>query len=120
MKNKVRDLGTWKITAMPYTVVAGAGVLKGSRFGVAINDATSGGVGVVETEGVFTLAKQTGQAWTEGLLLYWDDTNKVVTSALAAGANKLIGTADKAAASGDTTGDVAVSGQVGPDPGSAT
>jgi len=120
MKNLIRDLGTWKVTAFPYTVVAGAGVLMGSRFGVAVNDTTSGATGVVYTEGVFTLAKTTGQAWTEGQLLYWDDTAKKVTSALAAGANKLIGCADKAAASGDTTGDVQVAGQVGPDPGSAT
>lgn len=55
--------------------------------------------------GVFTLAKATGNAWTEGQTLYWDSANSNFVIAASATARRM-GTAAAAAASGDTTGSV--------------
>ena len=63
----------------PYAVASGAGVLVGGIFGVAAHAAANGATVTIATEGVFTLPKATGSAWTSGQRLFWDDTNKVVT-----------------------------------------
>ncbi len=55
-------------------------------------------------EGVFTLAKNSAEAWTVGELLYWDDPNKVVTATSTS--NKLIGVAYSVAANPSSTGNV--------------
>ena len=55
-------------------------------------------------EGVFTLAKNSAEAWTVGELLYWDDTNKVVTATSTG--HKLIGVAYAVAANPSSTGQV--------------
>lgn len=55
-------------------------------------------------------AKATGSAWTEGQKVYWDDTNKRFTAT--ATGNTLVGFAAAAAAAGDTTGSVILTGQV--------
>ena len=47
------------------------------------------------------LPRTRGVAYTVGQILYWDDTNNVVTST--ATGNKQIGKVVRAAASGDTT-----------------
>jgi predicted RecA/RadA family phage recombinase len=60
------------------------------------------------TMGVFTLPKATGATWSEGQLLYWDDTAKKCTPT--ATSNTRIGCAVAAAASGDTTGKVRLNG----------
>lgn len=67
---------------MPYAVNAGAGVLKGAIFGVAQNTYASGATGVLALGGVFTnlvKASGTGEAWSVGDRLYWNDTNKNLT-----------------------------------------
>lgn len=92
----------------PYTVVAGAGTLVGSIFGVAANDTTSGAQGEYQTEGVFSLAKVSAQAWTQGALIYWDDTAKLCTTTVAT--NKLIGVAIAAAANPTSVGSVRLNG----------
>lgn len=58
--------------------------------------------------GVWTLPKATGEAWTEGALLYWDNTNGEFTTT--ATANARAGVAAAAAASADTTGSVRLDG----------
>lgn len=73
---------------MPYAVNSGAGVLKGSIFGVAQATYASGATGVMTTEGIFTeLAKAsgTGEAWSVGDKLYWNDTNKNLVKASGTG-----------------------------------
>lgn len=102
-RKRLDTYGTWPTTA-PYAVAAGAGFLKGAVFAVAFADAANGATVVGHRNGVFTLAKATGQAWTVGALLYWDDTAKNVTTTSTS--NTLIGFADVAAGSSDTTGDV--------------
>ena len=53
-----------------------------------------------QVEGVFDLAKD-ASVFAQGDLVYWDDTNKVATSAV--GTNLLIGNAEKAQFTGDAT-----------------
>ena len=94
--------------AAPYDVLSGGGLLVGSIFGVAINDALSGASVETAVEGVFRLAKTSAQAWTVGALIYWDNTNKVATST--ASTNKLIGVATAVADNPSATGLVRLNG----------
>lgn len=107
MKTLISDGKTVNVTA-PYAVASGAGCLVGSLFGVAQDAAAISTTVTLAMTGVFTLAKTTGAAWTEGALIYWDDTNKKCITT--ASTNKLIGVAVAAAASGDTTGQVRLNG----------
>ena len=107
MKNYLKAGNTLDLTA-PYTVSSGNGLLVGSIFGVAATDAASGTAVEAMVVGVFTLAKNSAEAWTVGELLYWDDTNKVVTATSTS--NKLIGVANAAAANPSSTGQVRLNG----------
>lgn len=94
----------------PYDRLAGQGALVGSIFGVAVNDVLSTVTNEFATKGVHSLAKVSAQAWTQGALLYWDDSAKNVTSTSNSGANKLIGTAAQVAANPSSTGYVRLNG----------
>lgn len=107
MKNFVQP-GDVVTLAAPYDVASGAGLLVGSLFGVATGAALSGAEIETAMAGVYDLTKATGEAWTAGALVYWDDTAKNVTTT--ATANTLIGAALAAAASGATTGRVRLNG----------
>lgn len=86
------------------TIASGDPVLIGDLLGVALIGGTTGDMIPIQVEGVFTLAKTTGEAWTLGSKLYWSaGTSKVTTTATS---NKHIGYAAADAASGDTTGNV--------------
>jgi len=86
----------------PATVVAGAGVLVGALFGVAMSDAASGAPVVLQTTGVVTLAKAAGTI-NPGVRLFWDDSAKrvttTVTSAFPVGYH--VGTVANSAAAGE-------------------
>lgn len=103
MKNFIQPGQVVTLTA-PYTVVSGAGLLVGSIFGVASNDALSGASVEARLEGVFQLAKLSSEVWTQGQLIYWDNTNKWCTNV--ASTNKLIGAAILPASNPSTTGTV--------------
>lgn len=105
MKNFVQPGETITLVA-PYAVVSGAGLLVGSIFGVAANTAAISAPVETVLVGVFDLSKATALAWTQGVRLYWDDAAKNVTTAAAAGVNKLIGVAAQAQLAGDTVGRV--------------
>lgn len=105
MKNYVQRGDVIPLVA-PYAVASGAGLLVGSIFGVAETTAAISATVEAALTGVFDLAKATGTAWTQGVRIYWDDAAKNCTTNAAAGANKLIGVATLAAASGDTVGRV--------------
>ena len=62
------------------------------------------------TRGVFTLPKATGQTWSEGALVYWDNSAKKFTTT--SGGNTLAGCAVAEAATGDATGSVRLDGAV--------
>lgn len=105
MKNYV-DNGDTVTLAAPAAVSSGGGVLSGSLFGVAQNDAANGATVVIVTKGIFDLTKVGSQAWAVGAKVYWDNTNKRCTTV--ATDNTLIGVATEAVGNGagDTTGRV--------------
>lgn len=109
MKNFVQEGDVITLTA-PYAVASGAGLLVGSIFGVAQTTAAISTSVEAALEGVFDLVKLAGTAWTQGVLIYWDNTAKNCT--VIATANRLIGAATVAALAGDVVGRVYVDGAV--------
>ena len=89
--------------AVPYAsgVVAGDGVLVGALFGVAAVDGAQNAVIECQTKGVFDLAKQPAFAITAGARLFWDDTNRRLTTT--ATGNFQVGIATQAAGASDAT-----------------
>lgn len=74
--------------------------------GVVVVPMSTVAVGVAfqgANEGVFTIAKTTGAAWTTGQTLYWDTGTNSFTTAQSATARRA-GIAAAPAASGDTSG----------------
>ncbi len=82
-------------------VAAGDVVVQGDLVGVAKLDIRAGQLGALAVEGVFDFPKNTGVAYTVGQILYWDDTNNVVTTT--ATGNKQLGKVVRAAAAADAT-----------------
>lgn len=105
MKNYLQD-GTIMTVPAPATVASGDFVVVGAFFGVAQTDAASGDDVDIVREGVFTLPKATGAAWTKGDKLYWDSNASKFTKT--ATGNLPAGVAAADAASGDTTGSVSI------------
>lgn len=92
-------------------IAAGAGVLSGSLFGVALNAASGAGQSVtIALTGVFAIPKAPSQAWTIGAPVYWDAGNSRATTV--ASTHKMIGAAYAAVddAAGSTTGVVRLNG----------
>jgi predicted RecA/RadA family phage recombinase len=56
------------------------------------------------------IAKTTGEAWTHGQKLYWDNTAKKLTTTAAG--NTLVGAAAQAQAAGDSVGRALITGQI--------
>ena len=93
----------------PYTRTSGQGALVGSIFGVALVDVSSSAEASFATEGVWTLAKTSQQAWvTVGSKIYWDDSAKECTTT--SSANTLIGVNVATAANPSSTGRVRLNG----------
>ena len=90
--------------ALNYTagsdINSGDFVLIDTIGGIAKTAIANGKVGAVHVTGIFNVAKATG-AITQGAKLYWDNTNKVLTTT--ASGNTIVGVAAAAAASGDAT-----------------
>jgi|SRR5687768_6473755 len=107
MQNFVQ-IGDVVTVAAPADVSSGDGVLVGTLFGVAAFDALSGADVEIKTRGVFELAKNSAEAWTVGIAIYWDATAKVVTSTSTS--NTLIGKALAVAANPSGTGIVRLNG----------
>jgi predicted RecA/RadA family phage recombinase len=91
--------------AIDYTpgadVAAGDVIVQGDLVGVARFDIKSGVLGALAVTGVFDFAKATNVAYTVGTILYWDDTNNIVTAT--ATGNKQVGKVVRAAATTDPT-----------------
>jgi predicted RecA/RadA family phage recombinase len=96
------------LTAPSGGVVAGTAYLIGALLVVAQNTVAQALPFEGIPEGLFTLPKATGQTWSEGAKLYWDNTAKNLTTT--ASGNTLVGVAAAAAATGDTTGSVRLDG----------
>ena len=103
-QNYVNSCERMEITAGA-TIASGDGVLVGNVFGVALGKGVSGDKIVLATEGVFILPKA-AVGITQGAKLYWDATNKVLTTT--ASGNMLVALAWKAAASGAATVEAAL------------
>lgn len=102
MKNYVQPGDNIPVAAPSGGTVSGNGYLIGSMFGVAAATADAGAEVNLATRGVYTLTKVSAQAWTVGAKVYWDDTNKNVTTT--ASGNTLIGVAVAVAANPSATG----------------
>jgi predicted RecA/RadA family phage recombinase len=105
MQNFIQPGDTMNFTAPAGGVVSGNGYKVGQLFVVATRDVAAGSRFQGATGGVFDLPKA-GGAWTEGALVYWDDTAKNCT--LTSTSNLLIGCAAEATSS--TTGRVRLNG----------
>jgi predicted RecA/RadA family phage recombinase len=106
-RNYVQPGKTLTLVA-PYQRNAGEGALVGALFGVALQTVANAVAGEFAIEGVWTITKNTGEAWTQGALIYWDNTNKRCTTTSTS--NTRIGCAAVAAGSADTTGVVRLNG----------
>jgi predicted RecA/RadA family phage recombinase len=93
---------------MPYDRTSGQGVLVGALFGVVAVDALSGASAEVAVNGVFDITKEAPLVIAVGARVFWENTNKRVTTT--ATGNVAIGHAVVAAASADTTARVRLSG----------
>jgi predicted RecA/RadA family phage recombinase len=92
--------GRWIDYTPGADVAAGDVVVQGDLVGVAVRPIAANQLGALAVAGVFDFAKGAGVAYTVGQILYWDDTNNVVTTT--ATGNKQIGKVVRAAASADT------------------
>lgn len=102
MRNFVQP-GDSLAIAVPYAggVTAGQGVLVGALFGVAAVDGAQNAVIEAATQGVFDLTKEPSLAITAGARVFWDNTNRRVTTT--ATGNFSIGIATTAALAADAT-----------------
>jgi len=93
--------GTRMPVVLGATLASGAGLLVGATFGVAQQNGVSGDSIEIATEGVWELPKLSTDVVAQGVLLYWDDTNKRLT--VTATANTLVAKAWAAAGNGVAT-----------------
>ncbi|HEX7127294.1 MAG TPA: DUF2190 family protein [Thermodesulfobacteriota bacterium] len=96
------------LTAPIGGVTSGSAYLISGLLVVAMDTAGQGQPFSGKTTGLFVLPKATGEAWTQCQKLYWDDTNKRLTTT--ASGNTLVGVAAKPAGSTDTVGEVRLDG----------
>jgi predicted RecA/RadA family phage recombinase len=82
-------------------VLSGAVVLIGTRVGVAVADIQANTPGALRVTGNFFLPKKAGDTPAQGAALYWDNTNKYLTTT--SSGNTYAGWAVAAALSGDAT-----------------
>ena len=100
MKNLI-EKGDRLVFTVGADTASGAGVLVGKRLGVASSAISNGAAGVLAMEGVFNLPKLSTDVIAQGALLYWDDTNKRLTSTSTS--NTLAGYAQDASGNGVAT-----------------
>ena len=113
MKNLYKHGDEFPYTNPSSTVGISSGdiVNMGAVVGIAIGDILPLSSGTVQVAGVFKdLPKKTGEAWAQGVELYWDATNSHFTTATNDGGTPtpvsfvFAGYAYYAAGSADTTG----------------
>jgi predicted RecA/RadA family phage recombinase len=100
MKNFIQPGDSLTVSA-PYAVTSGQGVLVGALFGIAAYDAASSATVEIQTEGVFDITKEPSLAITAGARVYWDNTNRRITTTAAG--NYQVGIATLAALAADAT-----------------
>lgn len=80
MQNFVSPGEVVQFTAPSGGVTSGLGYLIGGQFVVATSTVAAGLPFEGAAKGIFDLVKNTGEAWTEGQLIYWDNTNHRCTT----------------------------------------
>jgi predicted RecA/RadA family phage recombinase len=82
MRNMLRPEARSIPMAVPYAggILSGQGMLVGAFFGVAAMDAEQNATVECETRGEFELAKDPTQAMTVGARVFWDNTNRRLTT----------------------------------------
>ena len=102
MRNFVQP-GDSLAIAVPYAagVTAGQGVLVGALFGVAAVDGAQNAIIEAQTQGVFDITTEPALAITAGARVFWDNTNRRITTT--ATSNFQVGIATLAALAADTT-----------------
>lgn len=100
MKTYVQDGDTVTLPA-PYAVTSGQGALIGALFGVANFDAASGADCEFDIEGVFDVTALSTDTAAVGAKLYWDNTNRRLTTTAAS--NTLVGVAVATKSAGAAT-----------------
>lgn len=99
---------TLEFTAPSGGVTAGVPVLIGDTLVVPTSSVAQGLPFRGKSTGLHTVPKAGSQAWSEGVVVYWDNTAKNFTTT--ATANRRAGIAAAAAQSSDTTGVVKLAG----------
>ena len=107
MKNFIQNGDTITLQA-PTNITSGGGVLVGSIFGIACNDALAGTEVEVKRTGVFSMEKVATEAWAVGAPIYWSQSKRLVTTV----GNLLVGVATAASANPSATGTVLLNGMV--------
>lgn len=108
MKNYIAGDDIVAVVA-PYDVVAGAGCLVGTLFGIAATSALSGAKVNLNTRGIFDVKKTSAQAWASvGASIYWDNANKELTTSSLG--NTLVAKNVATAANPSATGRVRLNG----------
>jgi predicted RecA/RadA family phage recombinase len=103
MRNCIRPDARSIPMVVPYSggILSGQGMLVGAFFGVAASDAAQNASVECATEGEFELTKAPGQAMAAGDRLFWDNTNRRLTTT--ATGNFQVGICTVAAAAADPT-----------------
>lgn len=111
MRNFIQPGKTLTVPA-PYDVKSGDPVMVGAIFGVASHDALAGQDLELARGGIYDLKKTASQAWTFGQKVYFDATNKVITST--ATGNTMVGAAAEVVGNSadETAGKVLLTGQL--------
>ena len=103
MRNCIRPDARSVPMPVPYAggILSGQGMLVGAFFGVAAMDAAQNALVECETRGEFELAKEPALAIAAGARLFWDNTNRRITTT--ATGNFQVGIATAAALAADAT-----------------
>ena len=103
MRNCIRPDARSVPMVVPYAsgILSGQGMLVGAFFGVAAMDAAQNTTVECETRGEFDLPKEPALAISQGARVFWDNTNRRVTTT--ATGNFSIGIATTAALAADAT-----------------
>jgi predicted RecA/RadA family phage recombinase len=92
-------------SVVPHTptaaVTSGLMVLLGTRVGVAVADIAANATGSLQVVGEFLVPKLSTDSGAQGAALYWDNTNKRLTTTAAG--NTYAGWATRPFASGDAS-----------------
>ena len=107
MKNFVQSGDTMPLVA-PYAVASGDGFLVGTLFAVAAGAAANGAAVEGKLTGVFDITALSTDVATQGAKIYWDNTNKRMTTTV--GSNSFVGALAAAKANGETTARVRLNG----------